>query len=129
MSENNDAATIISLERAALARWAQGDPSGFLEISEPDLTYFDPFQTARLDSHAELTRLYESLRGQVKIERWDLHRPRVQLLGDVAILTFEFVSNDAGFPKWRATEVYRRKPSGWRIVHTHWALPAPAPTA
>ena len=38
------ARTIIELERAALDRWGRGDPSGFLEISAPEVVYFDPYQ-------------------------------------------------------------------------------------
>ena len=55
---------IISLERAALNRWSKGDPSGFLEISAPDVVYFDPFQERRLDGLGALTGYYESLRGK-----------------------------------------------------------------
>ena len=36
-------AKIIAMEKAALDRWGQGDPSGFLEICAPDVVYFDPF--------------------------------------------------------------------------------------
>ena len=35
--------TILGLEKAALDRWCKGDPTGFLEISAPDVVYFDPF--------------------------------------------------------------------------------------
>ena len=41
--------TILTLERVALERWGQGDPDGFLEISAPDVSYFDPFTESRLD--------------------------------------------------------------------------------
>jgi hypothetical protein len=42
-------AEIIALERAALDRWGAGDPSGYLEISAADVTYFDPFLERRVD--------------------------------------------------------------------------------
>lgn len=32
---------IIGMERAALDRWGNGDPGGFLEISAEDVSYFD----------------------------------------------------------------------------------------
>jgi ketosteroid isomerase-like protein len=35
-------AQIVMLERAALDRWGNGDPSGFLELYATDVTYFDP---------------------------------------------------------------------------------------
>lgn len=128
MHDTDDTSVIIGLEHAAMVRWAQGDPSGFIEITAEDVSYFDPFQPARIDSRAGLERLYESLRGQVHLERWEFHEPRVQFFGDTAILTFEFLSSESQFPRWRTTEVYHRTPEGWRIKHTHWALPAP-PTA
>jgi hypothetical protein len=122
----SDFDTLLALERGALARWSQGDPSGFLEISLPEVSYFDPFQARRLESRAELAALYESLRGKVAISDWRIDSPRVQINGDTAILTFHFVSNEAAAPRWFTTEVYVRTPQGWRIAHTHWALPASA---
>jgi hypothetical protein len=35
---------IITMEKAALDRWGKGDPQGYLEIMDADLTYFDPYQ-------------------------------------------------------------------------------------
>ena len=40
---------IIAMEKAALDRWGKGDPQGYLEIMDADLTYFDPFKEKRLD--------------------------------------------------------------------------------
>ena len=111
------ASTILAMERAALARWAKGDPSGFLEISDPEVVYFDPFQPRRLNGLAELTRLYEGLRGQVRIDAWELIDPRVQVAGETAVLTFNFAAQDA----WNCTEVYRRRSGAWRIIQTHWS--------
>lgn len=45
--EDQLVSTIIDLERGALDRWGRGDPSGFLEISAPDVVYFDPFLKER----------------------------------------------------------------------------------
>ena len=46
--------TIITMERGALGRWGIGDPSGFLEISAPDVVYFDPFLERRIDGREAL---------------------------------------------------------------------------
>lgn len=43
------AAEILRLETRALERWRKGDPSGGLEISEPEITYFDSDTPARLN--------------------------------------------------------------------------------
>lgn len=115
---------IVSMEKAALERWTHGDPSGFLEISAPDVVYFDPYLDHRLDGHAALTKLYESLRGEVHAERFELIDPKVQLIGNAAVLTFNFVSWDEknAADRWNCTEVYRKDTDGWRIVQTHWSL-------
>ncbi len=116
---------VLKLERAALARWGAGDPSGYLEIYAEDISYFDPFHKERIDGLAAMTELYESLRGQVHVDSWEIVGPRVQELGDLAILTFVDVGQCAGkIWRWNATEVYRRGPSGWKIVHANWSYQA-----
>lgn len=119
---------IIKLERAALARWCKGDPSGFLEISAQDVTYFDPFLPRRLDGWDALSAYYEGLRGKVSASRFELLDPHVQEAGDAAVLTFNFASwggNENEF-RWNCTEVYRRTAGGWRIIQTHWSFTTPA---
>ena len=117
------AAEIIALERAALDRWGAGDPSGYLEISAPDVSYFDPFQDRRIDGLAALTDLYESIRGSIYIDRYDLINPHVLVCGYTAVLTFNLASHvGVNVVPWNCTEVYRRDPLGWRIVQTHWSI-------
>lgn len=114
---------VIALERAALERWGKGDPSGFLEISAPDVVYFDPYLERRIDGLPALTAWYESLRGKIFMERYELLNPHVQVVGDAAVLTFNFVSHGGeGEMRWNCTEVYRRKGATWEIIQTHWSL-------
>ena len=121
------AETLISMERAALERWGKGDPSGFLEICDSDVVYFDPFLDKRLDGLEELRKLYESLRGQIRIDSYDLLNPKVQAGSDMAVLTFNLVSHMAeGDKRWNCTEVYRHRGGQWRIIQTHWSLTAAA---
>jgi ketosteroid isomerase-like protein len=115
---------VLKMERAALNRWGNGDPSGFLEISAPDIVYFDPMQKRRLDGIAELTRMYEGIRGQVHVDRYEMFSPLVQECGDVAVLTFAYAGYVGGQEyRWFCTEVYRRDAQGWRIIQTHWSRP------
>jgi len=124
----NVAETIMELERGALERWGRGDPEGFLEISAPDLSYFDPFIERRLDGLAALRPMYDQIRGKIHIDRFEIIEPRVQVAGDVAVLTFRFKSyGGAGSIDWNTTEVYQRDQAGWRIIHTHWAPHQPQP--
>jgi ketosteroid isomerase-like protein len=125
-AEPDVSGTIVALERAALERWGRGDPDGFLEISSEDVSYFDPFTDRRLDGLSALRALYDQIRGQVHIDRFEIIEPRVQAVGDVAVLTFRFDSfGSEGSMRWNTTEVYRRGPDGWKIIHTHWAFHRP----
>jgi len=115
--------TIIALERSALDRWGRGDPSGFLEICAPDVVYFDPSLERRIDGREALARHYEGIRGKVSIRRYELLNPLVQVVGDAAVLTFNYVSyggtEDAH--RWNCTEVFRRSGARWEIIQTHWS--------
>ena len=118
------ATEIINLERAALDRWGKGDPSGFLDICAPDVVYFDPFLEQRIDGLSALTSYYEGVRGKIHVERYELLNPVVQSDGNIAVLTFNYVSyggNENEF-RWNCTEVYRFDSAGWRIIQTHWSF-------
>ena len=121
---NSLLAELLALETAAMDRWGAGDPGGFLELSDPDVSYFDPWQSRRLNSRAELAELYEGMRGRVHIDSYEFIDPAVVAVGDLAVLSFVFVSTGSeGQRSWNTTEVYRRNAEGrWRIVHTHWSL-------
>ena len=123
MEDEIIAKQIINLEKNALDLWGKGDPSGFLDISADDVCYFDPFLTARIDGKQELMNLYESLRGEIFIEKFEMINPRVQLVDNVAILTFNFISQSGeSESKWNCTEVYRRTGDDWKIIQTHWSF-------
>ncbi len=124
--EQDTMAAIIALERAALDRWGKGDPSGYLEISAPEVVYFDPYVERRLDGLEALTRLYEALRGKVHVDRDELIRPQVQLCGDMAVLTFNYVSYSGKTQRrWNCTEVYQCTAGRWQIIQTHWSYIQP----
>jgi hypothetical protein len=56
---------IIALERSALDRWITLDPQGYLELSAPEVTYFDPMRDKRVDG-LEGARGFESAAGTDK---------------------------------------------------------------
>jgi len=115
--------TIIAMECAALDRWGKGDPSGFLEICAPDVVYFDPNLERRIDGLDALGKYYETIRGKVFIERYELLNPLVQCVGDAVVLTFNYISCGGAEDeyRWNCTEVYRRSEEGWEIIQTHWS--------
>lgn len=125
-STEDPAAEIMKLERAAMERWGKGDVEGFLEIYADDIVYFDPFIPKRMDGLAEVTKLYRSFAGQVHFDRFEFIDPKIELSGDLAVCTFNFVSYTAGKEnRWNTTEVYRKIGGKWKVVHSHWSLTQP----
>ena len=90
---------------------------------------FDPVQERRLNGIDEVRALYESIRGQVRLDYFQLLEPRVQLGTSMAVLTFNCVagSPDEETSRWNCTEVHARRSGAWRIIQTHWSLPSPFP--
>jgi len=118
---------IIAMEKAGLDRWGKGDPSGFLGISAADVVYFDPFIEKRLNGIAELTAYYESARGKIHIDRYELIDPKVHVCGILAVLTYNYVSYATNqSSRWNCTEVYRKENGHWKIIQTHWSFTKPA---
>ncbi len=122
------AATIIAIERAALARSDKGDGEAFLKISAPDVVYFDPALAKPIRGLAELTAYYHALPDLEHAAASEFLNPQVQVAGDVAVLTFNYVTTgerSGRVTRWNATEVYRRTGGSWRIIHTHWSYTKP----
>ena len=124
--------TIIALERGALDRWGKGDPQGFFEIMATDQTYFDPATARRIDGQAALRQYMAPFVGKISIERVELIDPKVQRVGDLAVLTFNLVNYGArlgsgpkGTARWNDTEVFQRIDGHWKIVHSHWSYTKP----
>src|SRR5262245_15637450 len=86
---------IVALERAALDRWITLDPDGYLNQYTPDITYFDPTTDKRIDGRAAMQERLgpiKTMKSPFTNPRYDLIDPKVQRVGDVAILTFNVVS-------------------------------------
>jgi ketosteroid isomerase-like protein len=112
--------TVLALERAALDRWGKGDPGGYLEITAPEVTYFDPYVERRVDGIAALKAWYEPISGKIRIDRDEIIDPHVQVIGDAAVLTMQYKSHGSeGDKRWNCTEIYRRSGVEWKIVHSH----------
>ena len=116
----------MAIEQAGMKRWANGDPDAFIALLAPDVSYFDPFVAARIDGIDALTAYYNQLRGKVRLDKFEFIEPRIQVCGDIAILTFQFVSQTGDVHMhWNTTETYRKAATGWQIVHTHWSFHQP----
>jgi ketosteroid isomerase-like protein len=129
LSDQDAAREIIAIERDALERGAKGDIDSFVNISDPDVVYFDPFNERRIDGLAALTEYYRKvLRPPQEEYDIELINPKVQLVGDAAVLTFNYKSkgrSTGSIELWNCTEVFRRSAQGWRIIQTHWSWTKP----
>ncbi len=121
---------IIALETAALEAWLDGNPTPYLDLYSKDFTYFDPAHEWRLDGWDRIKELYESMRGSVKMEKFEIINPVVQHTGTMAVLTYNLHTN-SGETIWKenCTEVYRLEENNeWKIIHSHWSLTKPPVT-
>jgi ketosteroid isomerase-like protein len=130
-AENFKPERIIALERAALDRWGNGDPHGYLETYAPDVTYFDPEQQGRVDGLGAMKELLVPITGKIKIDHYEMIGPKVQHRGDVAVLSYNLVSHakrpngELVIVRWNSTEVYGRIEGQWKIIHSHWSYTKP----
>ena len=125
--------TIIAMEKAALDRWGKGDPQGYLDIMDTDLTYFDPFQEKRLDGLDAMKEFIKPFWGKIRVDRFEMLNPKVQRDGDMALLTFNLLSyvkhpdgTEKNVARWNSSELYRRIKGKWKIIHSHWSYIKPA---
>jgi ketosteroid isomerase-like protein len=119
---------IIALETAALEAWLEGNPTPYLDLYSKDFTYFDPVQEWRLDGRDRIKELYESMRGSVKMDKFEIIKPVVQQAGMMAVLTYN-LHTSTGETLWKenCTEVYRLEENNeWKIIHSHWSLTKPS---
>jgi len=118
---------IIAKERAALDRWKTGDTFAFVEIAAEDITYFDPVLEKRCDGIQAFGDYMASFRGTFTFPSYELLNPKVQLYGDMGILTFNFVghSKDGKLDRWNSTEVYHLINGHWRLASSHWSHTKP----
>ena len=124
---NADAAReILALERRAMDGWIKGNPDPLISISDAGITYFHVMTDNRLDGLPAVKALIEPYRGMSLFDSYEILDPKVQVSGDMAVLTYNFVRrNGAATSRWNATQVYQRKQEGWRVIHTHWSMTKP----
>jgi len=118
---------IIAIEKNTLDRWKNGDTFGFIEIADESITYFDPTLAERIDGIERFRDYLGPLKGTFSFPSYELLNPKVQLYGDIGVLTFNFVghSKDGKTDAWNTTEVYRLVKNEWKIVSSHWSRTKP----
>jgi len=128
MPSQSVAAEVIAQERAALDEWSAGRPTGFVRVCDPvdDALYFDSIMAWDGAEGRDAIEAYAAkLDEMVPPHSYEMQNPRVQVYGDLAILSFRYVPTMLdGTPskRWKASSVYRRVNGAWRQVHAHWSF-------
>lgn len=121
-----DERAILAQERRALDSWSRGDPLGYITGFADDATYFDDIGAQRRrDGVAAVRGHFTSLQGKVPPHRYELVNPKVQIYGEVGVLSMRyetFAPDGKPLTPWNATVVYRRSAGEWRVVHAHWSM-------
>lgn len=120
-------AVIIAMEKAMLDRWGTGDTDGFLGLAAPEVTYFDPSLEKRLDGREAFAKFLAPLKGTFRVPKYDMVDPKVQVLGQAAVLSYNMVDHDEAGNTFRmnVTEVYARRDGRWMLVHSHFSPTQP----
>jgi len=128
-SQQGDEALIINMENAALKRYRTGDPTGYLEIYAPDVTYYDSGTPGRVNGLEEMKKLLIPRTGKIRYDFGDFVERRLHIYGDTAVYYFRYLSgvlNPDGTIKkrtpWNCTEVYAKIGGQWKIIHSHWSF-------
>lgn len=123
----------MALERAALDRWNNGDPGGYLDNYAPEVTYFDPTTGQRIDGIDAMRKYYAPLTGNIHSDRYEMRNVSVQHHGDAAVLSYNLYNFGVTFGgqpvnpnrPWNSTKIYARVGGAWKIVHDHWSYIKP----
>jgi ketosteroid isomerase-like protein len=125
---------VIARERASVEAWRRKDKAFYVDLFADDATYFSAY-SPYLDTDAKRNFLpkFEQYAEQFKYQDFQMYNPRVQIYGDVAVLTYQanieatFNGQPLNYTS-KMTAVYVRQGNTWRFAHGHESLnPAPKP--
>jgi hypothetical protein len=114
---------LIAMERTSMDGWLKGDSGPMLAASDPDITLFHVITERRLEGVAAVKDLYAPYAGRPLYDSYRIENPMVQSGADMAILSYQLVTHNGSLTrKWNVTEVYQKKESGWRVIHSHFSI-------
>lgn len=123
---SSDEQAILAQERRALDQWSQGKPRQYFDGWAEDVTYFDDIGAhKRIDGIEGLRNYAASLEGKIPAHRYEVVDPKVQVHGDLGIVTLRyepFAFDGARLQRWKASLIYRRTGQQWQVVHAHWSM-------
>ncbi|MBI4483304.1 MAG: nuclear transport factor 2 family protein [Acidobacteria bacterium] len=117
---------VLDVARRLLRAYAEKDLEAFRETFDEDASGFwtKPY---RADGREEiLASMAESFKS-IEVSHWSLRQPRVQIHGDVAVVSFHWSeSGRFGDQHYditgKATEVYVKTKKGWKTIHYHYSV-------
>ncbi len=119
---------IIAREKASFEAWQRKDKSFWNDFMADDATYFSS-QSPYLETEPKVNFLpkFEQYAEIFKFNDFQMYNPRVQVYGDVAILTYNcsVSATLAGQPlnyTAKMTTVYVKQGNSWRVVHGHESM-------
>lgn len=119
---------VIAITKAQWAAEIRGDTAAAMRSIADDYSEFNPDYPTRLDGKALATKFAEANAGSsAKTVAGDMANARVQLYGDVAILTYNYVGaikdKDGNVTPnaAKSTRVYVKQGGEWKLVHANFA--------
>jgi len=126
-----NAGTEEEVIKLAYSQWAAeiaGDDEAAESSLADDYTEFNPNYPTRIDGKARNSRLYAAMsEGGGSMLAGEMANAKVQVYGDVAILTYNFlgVNKDADGEVdtnlAKSTRVYAKQNGKWMLVHANFA--------
>lgn len=127
-SEQQLADHIISLEKAALDKWFNGDTSGYRELwSRKNFSYFDGVNPHRVDDYPTIAAFLDTIDGKLFADHYDFCCPRVQFGSDTALLTYQLYAKTTLIDmQYNCIELYQKEDDGeWHVIHSTWSFIRP----
>lgn len=125
MESTNTEAAILAMARSDLDRWSNGDTTGYAQSAADDITYFDNLGAQTLvDGILAFQEYLSALEGQIPKHTYEIVNPKIQLYGDVGILSLHyhaFTEDGEILGRAKGTCVYRQTEGTWQMVHAHWS--------
>jgi uncharacterized protein (TIGR02246 family) len=127
-SQQAIAAQIIAREKAGFEAWQRKDKAFFNDLFTDDSSYFgfmSPY--LQIDPKQNFLPKMDKYFEMFKMDDFEMLNPRVQVYGDVAILTYNHsvAGNFAGQQMnytGKMTVVYVKQGNTWRVAHGHESI-------
>ncbi len=127
-SHDEVANEVIALARAQWAAGIAKDTAKQISFLADDYTEFNPGYPTRLDGKELNATLYRAAdMGEAKTLVSDMVNAKVQVYGDVAILTYNYIGSTLNAdgevePSLaKSTRVYAKIDGAWKLVHANFA--------